>query len=480
MVLSEISNSFSTAEMHGLATVRTAVSAFSGYDGATTSTQRRSASSVITSEDAVLPSRKRDQLDGNTRELVRNFSILGWMVRKHCDYVAPHHFRGRNDDAGLNKALEEFVDIFSRRGNCHAAGTLRLDRLTRMMEAGRTTGGDVGLLKLKSGHLQPIEGDLIRNPEKSDSSEIWRNGVRINGAGRPIQYSIWKRGTSGKGREFAKRVRASNMFMHGFYDRFDQTRGVSPIAAAIAPVQDVRENLQYALAKAKVSQLFTLIVKSAAVEGLGQTENVGTATEPKYKVKFGSAPQKLELEQGDDASILESNTPSTEFQSFMRHEIDLALKSLDIPYSVFDESWGTFHSSKAGWMHYDRSCHAKRADVQELLRGIILWRLSIAIASGEFQLPSGMTLRDLKFEHVPRGVPWWDPAKEIRGDLAAIGAGLTTPQRICRERDRGDFYENVDEIQKAIQYAGTKDVVLSFDPAAMNDVQTQEVEIVNQ
>lgn len=466
--------------MDGAATVRVDESAFSsGYEGAETSTRRKSASRVIHSEDAVLPSRKRDQLDGNTKDLSRNFALLRWMVGKHCDYVAPHHFRGRNDDDGLNTALEEFMDWFSRPENCHAGGRLRLDRMARMAEAGRTTGGDLGLLKLKSGHLQPIENDLIRNPEKTPDSEKWVNGVRINGAGRHLQYSLWSRGKNGKGRRFLKRVRASNMFMHGYYDRFDQIRGISPLAAAIAPTIDVRENLQYALAKAKVSQIFTLIIRSAAVEGLGNIENTGTSSDPKYKTKFGSDPQKLELHDGDDAEILESNQPSSEFQSFMRHEIDLILKSLDIPYSVYDEAWGTFHSSKAGWMHYDRSCIHKRADVQELLRRITFWRLKIAIADRQFSLPSGMTLQDVKSEWVPRGVPWWDPAKEIRGDLAAISAGLTTPQRICRERDRGDFFENVDEIAKATEYAKEKGVVLAFDPAAINDVQTQEVEVVN-
>ena len=64
-------------------------------------------------------------------------------------------------------------------------------------------------------------------------------------------------------------------------------------------------------------------------------------------------------------------------------------------------------------------------------------------------------------------MPWWDPAKEIRGDLMAIGGGLDNPQRIVKERGRGDWYDNMDQIAKALKYAREHPdgpIPLSFDP----------------
>ena len=48
------------------------------------------------------------------------------------------------------------------------------------------------------------------------------------------------------------------------------------------------------------------------------------------------------------------------------------------------------------------------------------------IISGELVVPSGRTINDLTFEWVHRGMPWWDPAKEISGNVAAtdVAGGL--------------------------------------------------------
>jgi capsid protein len=86
------------------------------------------------------------------------------------------------------------------------------------------------------------------------------------------------------------------------------------------------------------------------------------------------------------------------------------------------------------------------------------------VLDGRLQLPRGFTVETLPLEWVATGMPWWDPAKEIRGDVMAIGAGLDNPQRICKERGRGDFYDNLREIAKAKAAAAKLGLELSFDP----------------
>jgi len=90
--------------------------------------------------------------------------------------------------------------------------------------------------------------------------------------------------------------------------------------------------------------------------------------------------------------------------------------------------------------------------------------LGLAIADGELTLPSGWDAEDVTFQWVPTGMPWWDPGKEINGDLAAVGGALDYPQRIVKERGRGNWYDNVDQIADAIEYAKEKGVPLSFMP----------------
>ena len=77
-------------------------------------------------------------------------------------------------------------------------------------------------------------------------------------------------------------------------------------------------------------------------------------------------------------------------------------------------------------------------------------------------VPAGRTINDLTFEWVHRGMPWWDPAKEISGNVAAIQAGLDNPYRICKETGRGEFEDNVDAIARAQEYAASRGVSLSY------------------
>lgn len=448
-----------------------------GYEAAEDDKRRKTVSRRITSEDAVLPSAKRDKMSAGMRDTLRNFSVLGWLLRKHLDYVASFDFQARTKDKGLNRDLEALMATYGQSRNCHAAARHSQTRLTRLIEAHATADGDCGLVLLKNGQVQTIEHDLIRNPDKLENGKRpgpaarWTSGVQTNAAGRAIRYAIWKRTPNGQGREFHKTVPARNMLVHGYFDRFDQVRGISPLAPAVNPMRDLKENFQYALAKAKVAQLFALIIKSNAVEGIHQTvANDGTSDDPKYRVKFGNAPQKLELKPGDDAEVLESNQPSSEFVDFTRYMLDVACKALDIPYSFVDESHTNFFGSMAAFKHYDRSCHTKRDNLAELLNRWTAWRLSLYLADGQFVPPSGQTLQDLPFEWVPRGIPWWDPAKEIRGSLAAIAGGLDTPQRVTTSAGKGDWFDNIDQIAAAQDYARKAGVTVSFDPAALAEL----------
>jgi capsid protein len=181
-----------------------------------------------------------------------------------------------------------------------------------------------------------------------------------------------------------------------------------------------------------------------------------------YEVNFGNGPVQLDLNPGDDAQFLKTDNPGSNTREFINMVLSIAMKALDLPYNFFDESHTNFFGSRSAWLLYDRSCQHKRADVLELLRKVTVWKLQQWIVSGDLRLPQGMTVGDLQFEWVHRGMPWWDPAKEINGAVAAIKAGLDNPYRICKETGRGEYEENVDAIAKAMAYAREKGVPLEF------------------
>lgn len=438
------------------------------YDATETRGRRRTAPTYSGPEDSILDTTRRRKAIDNGRDIARNFAVASWMIRRHLDYVASFEFHCRTGNVDFDYQVERFIERWSRPYNCDAAGRHSLHKMIRIAETRRVVDGDVGLLKLSDGRIQGIESDRIRNPlgeimETTRRGE-WVHGVRVDDAGRAASYAVYRRE---KNRLVYDRiVPAARMCMLGYFDRFDQVRGISPLMAALNPLRDVYENFDLALAKSKISQLFAMAIYSEATQGTGEHIVTEEGDDPpsgnRYEVDFGRGPIKLELDPGDRAEFLESRNPSSEFQNFTTLVMQVALKALDIPYSFYNESFTNFFGSRAAWLHYQRSCIPKQADIRDLLNRLTIWRLMLAILDGDLVLPRGVELDDVSFEWVATGMPWWDPAKEINGDLLAIGAGLDNPQRIVKERGRGDWYDNIDRIAEARAYAEMKGVPLSF------------------
>jgi capsid protein len=447
-------------------------SSFGSYEAAENRDRRRVPQVKHGSEDTLLTQRKRDVLTANARDLNRNFSTVAWMIRRHLDYVAAFQFQGRTGNEKFDNQLEAWVERVSQRQFFDVAGRHRRSRFLRLAELRAVLDGDFGWMRIKGGSCQGIEGDRIRNPP-GNYSGTWIHGVKVNEAGRAQAYALHKR--QGTQIQFDTTVKASNLFLHGTFDRFDQVRGVSRLAAAMNDFRDVFEAKDYALAKLKVEQLFALALYRDADVSAGNvddkyspTGDAGETTErTKYQTDFGRGPILLDLDPGDRAEFLESKHPSAETQAFFQLITMVALKALDIPYSFFDESHTNFFGSRGAWLHYERSCGEKRDDLSELLDWWTTWRLQDAVIYNELELPAGMTVADIDWEWVPIGMPWWNPVAEIKADAMACTAGFDNVNRVVKDRGRGEFRDNVDANAAAIKYARSKGMVLDIDTVGL-------------
>jgi len=445
-----------------------------GYDAisATGSGRRRAPQTRIKAEDILLPDRDRKKLVATAQDVQRNFSIAAWAIRKHLDYITSFTFQSKLG-SDFDDEVEAFVRWWGDRNNCDLRRRHPLRRITRMAEARRIVDGDVFLLKLAGegqsrGKLQAIEGDRVATPSKGPNgfkADQWTNGIKTSASGIPQEICINRRSSNGN-LEFERIIKAYDAFHYGWFERFDQLRGVSPITAALNTLQDTYEGFDMAFAKLKVSQLFALAFFRDADVGFDGTRATTDANDDGiadsgHEVDFGSGPIQLDLNVGDRAEFLESRSPATETVAFLQMMVHISLKALDLPYSFFDEAHTNFFGSKGALQNYIKSCDNKRADLIELLNEVTAWRLGMAIYDGDLILPHGLQYRDLVWEWVPAGIPWWDPSKEVRGHTMAIAAGLDNPQRICRETGT-DFFENVDAIAEAMEYARSRGVTLQM------------------
>lgn len=435
------------------------------YDAINPGGKRKQRSSKIIREDKHLQGKRRHQLIANAADLKRNFAMAAWMVRRHLDYVSRFQYQPATGDRGLDKELREMMEEQSRPENMDRGRRMGREKMFRLAEARRVLDGDLGMLRLRSGQTQTIKGDLIADPPTKDrrDDQEWESGVKIDGMGAHLAYSLHRRTRGGRGTEFDKIVGAHNFFLYGFFDDgvSDQTRGISPFTTAIADCRDIYEAIDHAKVKIKIAQLLGIAFtrKDSSVDlntsmpGASSDEDDQTDEPEPREIDWSHGVTTLDLDEGEEAEVIESRTPSTEFQEFIRIVIMVAMKALDLPYSFFDEKHTNFHGSRGAWLQYERSCLDKRDDQIEMRRRWTEWQHRRWVVDGKLILPRSMSVRDLKYAWIPKGMPWWKPSEEVTGLLKAIGGGLDNPIRGCNEFDRGSPFDNIDATIDVMKYA---------------------------
>lgn len=434
-----------------------------GYDAIEPKDRRRAPTGINASEDVMLKQRGRDLASSQAKDVHRNFSLAKWAIGKHLDFNTQVDFNAIAGDkyGSFDDDLAAWVAEKVKKEAFDAARRHPMWRYLRMLECRSLIDGDMGNMQLATGHLQSIEGDRVRNAPGSDVR--WENGVLKGPAGMALAYGIWDRTPRGCGYVFNRAVPANRFYLHAHYDRFDQGRGISPLMSAINSLQDVYEGIDYTLAKMKVEQLFAMaIFRKAESTGAPLSEETSSNGRKRYQVDFGRGPILLDLDPGDDAKFLKSDSPGSNSREFLMAVIMIALKSLDIPFSFFDESFTNFFGSRGSWMHYERSCVSKRANICDFLNWWFQWRLVLGVQDGEIRIPRGLSLKRPFWEWYHSGMPWWDPVKEINGDNAAVLAGYDNPERITKGRGKGDWYKNIEARARCEAFARDKGVQVSW------------------
>jgi len=446
-----------------------------GYDAIKDNKRRRAPRSTNYSEDNTLPAWQRNKLTATVRDVQRNFSVASWAIRKHLDYVSTFSFQAKTGDPDLNRRVEELMAWWSQPRNCDVRKQHSLARFIRLAEQSRTIDGDVFIVRLRTGQLQAVESDRVKDPSSGQPPNLDLSntvqGVMLDKAGAPRGYIINKRSNTYSGSlTFEKVVRAANTFHLGYYDRFDQVRGISRLAAAINTYQDLYEGLTYALCKAKVSQLFGLVTYRDADSALGSIDSeVDDQGHTEYEIDFGVGPFHLDLDEGDKAEILESKNPSKELQDFSGIMIALALKALDIPMSFYQENFSNYSGSRQALLQYEQSAQVKRQDVRDLLDWVTAWKIREWIRSGILQLPAGMDERSIRWDWVGHGLPWIDPLKEVSAQVKAIEAGIMSRQEVAKSQGK-DWFDIQEQLAEEKRIMGGADVDAPF-PGGVNNAE---------
>ena len=426
---------------------------------------RRPVRRRVYSEDRRLRRMMRERAIATAQDINRNFAVVAWAIRKHLDYVSDMKFKGDTGNDEVDTALETFMLGWSDRHMCDVKRRDSLRRMIRLSEMRRLVDGDFFMLKIggqgpNRGKMQAIEGYRIQNPpeeETSDNVRRWVNGVLLGAGGQAIRYSVWHRTDEGN-MEHDGVIPAPNMAPVGYYERFDQVRGISPLLAGLGEFADVMDSVTLMKSKLKLQQLFAFATfrdyEPSTADGLpgasGDGDQDGIADRD-WQFNFSGKPQQIDGLKEDRFELLESKSPSQEGVDFMRFVLSIALKTLDLPDSFLRESETNFFGSRAALTQYLTSARSKQADLIEFLNEITRWRLGMAVADGDLQLD--IPFEEIRWRWVHKGQPWaWDPVKEASGARMALEAGLDSMERVCMLNGT-DPKDNIDELNQWRNYS---------------------------
>lgn len=441
-----------------------------GYDAIEASNKRKTISLEVGSEDDILKPQDARLLHSGIRDLHRNSSLFGWIVRRHLDFVSAFKFQCRHPDKAFRKELESWSDETGKAEFCDVTRRFSRSQLMRFSEALRTIEGDVLHVHRADDAWQLVRHDRIRNPESTEGA-LWVNGVAVDRQGAPQKYAVYSRDAN-KQYQYERSIGVDVARLHGYFESTDQYRGVSPLASAYNAGIDIYKNFDLAMAKHKLAQVLGLVIYEGAnpIPGMPDSPGVVTVTQTnahggpaKTKVDFGKGPQVLSQKVGEKVELLQGNVTDSDFLDFHQSQVMFCLKCLDIPYSFLDEAHTNWVGQQSALQIYKASARHRRNQNAELLGWHRRMELTNAVLSGRMTLPSGDTVDSvLKLcDWVPEGLPWWNPSKQIDGDKAAVAAGFTSPQRVCAENGT-DFETNMAEIRDAIAMAAEAGVSLDW------------------
>jgi capsid protein len=316
------------------------------------------------SVDRELNTHDRKKVIARSRELAVDSALVNWALNRHADYNSRNAFQSQTGNRELDEKIERIIDEWSMRGNFEVTGRHSLAEFMRLVEISRTIDGDIGIIKLADGRVQAIESDRIRTPNDIDSDPEWIHGVKTDAAGAAMSYAVHSRRRYGN-YTLERVVPAEHLILHGYYSRFDQVRGVGLLVSAANCFTDIQESFNYALAKGKMMQLFGLTFSydensdplPASMRG-----NREEISEERRLALRDKASYIVELAPGEKLSSVESQQPSNQFQDYTKLMIMVALKSLNICYSMFDENHTNFYGSRAAINHYIESCKRRGED----------------------------------------------------------------------------------------------------------------------
>ena len=363
-----------------------------------------------------------------SRELERNNAIADGMLSRAVENVVGEGFQHQSttDDEDWNKATNDWWD-----GECESIDYNGLSWLEHqsLIYRSRLRDGDVLGVKLASGQIQGIEGDLIWSPDTAKGNQAIVDGILTDSGGRAVTYFITPYDMGG--RKLPVPYAAKDVVFFARTKRLGQLRGEPCFAQTFTLFDQVDKWIEATIVQARMAACVGLaIIKknaaafNAALKTFPANPNAPAGAPPSRKIDF--EPGMLPVfENGEEIQQLNPNQPNQSFPDNLVMMMRLAGLSLGMPLELvlLDFSRTNFASARASMLQaYRRFRNEQKIMIGRYLSPVRNWKIQLAIQKGKLK-PNPQWA---KHRFIGQPWPYLDPTKEAQANQMLIDQGGLT------------------------------------------------------
>jgi len=448
--------------------------------------------------------RSLDAVRARSRKLANDDEyVKKWISMVSTNVVGPDGFRFQSrvydapnsPDSLANDALEAGWEKWGKMGVCDASGRHSIVDLEQLAIKATARDGEYLFRWVRgadSGNawglaLQMLDVDRLDtqlNRPAAPTVNTVRMGIELNAYGRAVAYHLKAahpgdlyQQTSGVQGNTHIRVLAADILHDFVADRPEQVRGMPWAHAAMIRLNNLGGYEEAAVIAARVGAskmgFFTTPDGQAEVVSTGTNPDDGSES-PGFAMDADPGTFQT-LPEGVAFTPFDPDYPAAMYADFVKANLRGIASGLGVAYHALanDLEGVSFSSIRSGTLEErDVWMMLQRWFAQSFLDRVHAEFLRAGLAFGQITLPNGSALplsKIDKFEaHNWQGRRWeWvDPLKDIEADIAAINAGLKSPQSVAAKL--GLNYEDLlVEIKRAADLRKTLGVELPSEKLAM-------------
>jgi lambda family phage portal protein len=447
-----------------------------GYDAGESTTrhhsQLRGGRQQPRSEDALVGAWDYSKMRQECINMKRNDPVVNGLCDRFADNVVGTGVipQAKTSDKAWNTEAEAWWREWSKIADVRQR--LNLGEIQRTIVQSRLIWGDMGLVLLKNGQLQPVEGERINTPDKFAQQENVVNGVKVDKkTGIQLGYYVFGRDRNGlintSADDWDFRKRENIIYINNPY-RFDQVRGIPELASSVNALKDLRDLNESILEKAKI-EAFNAYAIQKDVGGPGNlgprqggSKNIGSVNYEKFEKGMVHYLQKNEKVQS-----LAGTTPHQSYFDEVQQILRIVGASLGLPYEflLLDFSEANFTSSRGALMQAQKTFGSWQRWLAKYMQRMWNWRIAKAIKDGQLR-PAPVGVNGVSEWHkVTWSYPeyeWVDPNAEALSQQREFAMGKKSMHNVI-SRTGADYDDVLNEKVGELRDAATKAAELAVE-----------------